>query len=98
MRSLVFILILALVFMAGILSGIDRDKEVSHDSEHTTKQAEITSPETHGNDSEEISFIGATAEPKEHITHKAAAFLESGVKVFYDVIVEALFQISSLII
>lgn len=101
-RSFIVLLLLVSVFFSGILIGIEREGN-SH-ANHTP--AEIIAVEP----MEQIEYLevqeeGFSIEKKtvnteapEQATQKIAAFLEAGVKGFYEVVVDVLFQISTLFI
>lgn len=98
MRSLAFLLTLAVVFLVGIVIGIDRDKQTETNTQETIQLSEVTFHENMSEESDEnYIFIETPLDSSEHFTQKAASFLESGVKVFYNTVVEVLYHISSLV-
>lgn len=102
-RSFVVLLLLIVVFLTGMLIGIDREQNtyiknvpaefnVSESTEHIA----------HWDVEDEEQFIVEeqtlnTKQP-EQATQKVASFLEAGVKGFYEIIVEVLYQVSSLFV
>lgn len=99
MRSFAFLLLLAVVFLLGLLIGVDRDNKVENDIQTAADFTEVIIKDDIIEEPKEshVILVDASVDSSEHITQKAASFLESGVKVFYDVIVEVLYQISSLV-
>lgn len=107
-RSFIVLLLLVVVFLTGMLIGIDREQsavtsdvqtgiEISETATHHVEQEIIeekqTSPDEQLNNEQALNM-----DVPEQATQKMAFFLEAGVKGFYDVIVEVLYQISSLFI
>lgn len=101
-RSFIVLLLLVVVFLSGMLVGIDREKNVTASDPHIM----VSKPETpkdnmelEGDTSEQASVKQELKiEGPEQSTQKMASFLEAGVKGFYEVVVEVLYQISSLFI
>lgn len=99
-RFFVFLLLFAVVFLSGMVMGIDREnaqmeiekiinlfesKETPQVEEEMILEEEIVSTE------QSIDMDGPV-----HLTQKTASFLEAGVKGFYEIIVEVLYQISTI--
>lgn len=108
-RSFVSLLLLVIVFLAGMLIGVDRDrdampatnKQEANESIEEMVQLEndvdITEEDDHlFIEDEQIEEQTARVGQPEHSTQKIASFLESIVTGFYDIVVEILYQISSL--
>lgn len=102
-RSLILLLLLVGVFLSGILIGIDREESIY--ANHISPEANVVMPiehieywEVHEEEQFLIEEQGLNTEDPEQATQKVAAFLEAGVKGFYEVIVEILFQIASLFV
>lgn len=98
-RFFIFLLLIMIVFLAGIITGIDREKNaMSNKIQEET--VEMTSNHMEFIDDEEISVVDQSeiqrTNTKVHSTQKVASFLESGVKRFYEIVVDVLYQISSL--
>lgn len=111
-RNFVLLLLLVIVFLSGIIVGSDKDRaEVSNDDERV-EQVEHVSDVLFSSDLEnkDVLFIENNVIENEqlnstdmiyndgqiHTTQKVASFLEKGVKGFYEIVVEVLYQISSL--
>lgn len=93
-RSVIYLLLLIIVFLSGMLLGIDREGEIISDE---MMRQDITSPPaqvTATSDQEEIPNYVLDIDTNPHFTQKMASFLETGIKAFYEIIVEILYQIS----
>ncbi|HLR66506.1 hypothetical protein [Virgibacillus alimentarius] len=108
-RSFIVFLMLIVVFLAGMLFGIDRgqiaSKPVETDTERIVNHEEEKMDEGEIIEKERILQIEeadetttADVEPDNHLTQKTASVLEAGVKGFYEIIVQILYQISQLFI
>lgn len=99
MRSFIVLLLLIVVFLTGMLIGIEREGGIhANQISPEVNVAEQTGQLTHWEAYDEVSTIEKQLldmEGPEQTTQKVAAFLEAGVKGFYEVVVEILFQISS---
>lgn len=103
MRSFIVLLLLVVVFLAGLLIGIDREQSTyANILPNETNIIESTEQVIYWEEQEEEEFIlenqPLNIEGPEQATQKIATFLEAGVKGFYEAVVEVLFQISSLFI
>lgn len=100
MRSFVFLLLLVIVFLTGMILGIDRDQnDQSKDREKIEElslDAEIVDYETRVDEHVIMTEESIDMEASPHFTQKLASFLEAAVKGFYEVIVEILYRISTL--
>lgn|SRR5690625_1389853 len=102
MRSFIVLLLLIVVFLVGMLIGIEREGGM-HANNNLLESSEIEQVDKSTNwEAYEEQFIleeeMLEVEASEHTTQKVAAFLEAGVKGFYEIIVEVLFEISSFFI
>lgn len=102
MRSFIVLLLLVVVFLTGMLIGLERKEGMRSNnitSEiHVVEQVDqLTQSELH-EDQSMIEKQPFEVGEQEQTTQKVAAFLEAGVKGVYEVIVEVLFQVSSLFI
>lgn len=99
MRSFAFFLTLTVVFLLGLVIGIDRDKSEQDKVSANINHIDVMSSDDIAKEDyeEEFVFVDVAPDVSEPFTQKAAFFLESGVKVFYDIVVETLYQISSLV-
>ncbi|ALX48134.1 hypothetical protein [Lentibacillus amyloliquefaciens] len=96
MRTLVILISLVLFFLTGFVMGMDRthqeNDEVSHvaedvsDSETMEARQVVVEQERGPDHTKEIEEQG-------HFTQKAATFLESGVKGFFELIVNMAYQL-----
>src|SRR5690625_139778 len=98
-RSFVYLLLLIVVFLTGMLLGIDRDRDMVSSPE-ASESMPAASASDFGTD-DDSSFdesnqveVANQIEPKAHFTQKAASFLEGGVKGFYEVVVKIFYQTS----
>lgn len=99
MRSFAFLLLLAVIFLLGLLIGIDRDKPINDINQDTANLSELMVNKDTSSESEsveEVVILEVMPDSSEHLIQKTASFLESSVTGFYDMIVEVLYQISSL--
>lgn len=101
-RSFVVLLLFVVVFLSGMLIGIDREnQEVIPDPQTESSPPEIATDhkELESIPREQVNYEQVSKiEGPEQTTQKMAFFLEAGVKGFYEMIVEVLYQISSLFI
>ena len=99
MRSFALILLLIVVFLAGILIGIDKDGKAEPYQIPMTDLPEMHYPEDIivENQISEVTLIGNEIDSSNHLTQKAASFIETGVTGFYDIVVEILYQIASVV-
>ena len=95
LRSFAFLLLLLVIFLTGMLIGIDREKTTHGEGVQTIVESYEfdTASANKGTDDEQV-----TLDNPEHFTQKTASFLEAGVKGFYEIVVEVLYQISLLFI
>lgn len=102
----IVLLLLIVVFLSGILIGIDREKKAMTIDLQEEMQPFETSRQIFQAESidqfqqnEQLTDrqIPSDAIPQQ-TTQKMASFLEAGVKGFYEAVVEILYQISSLFI
>lgn len=103
-RSFIVLLLLVVVFLSGMLVGIDREKNVmASNPRGVVSQPEISMDQTEL-ESDLSDQVSAEKVPDiaekgtEQSTQKIASFFEAGVKGFYEVVVEVLYQISSLFV
>lgn len=102
-RTFIVFLMLLVVFLAGILLGVERGQFASSSDpekeavlqednmdEQTVEDRQIEEKEI-----EEENYL-TDPDGKTHLMQKTASFLETGVSGFYDVIVQMLYQFSSL--
>lgn len=97
-RSFIVILLLAVFFLTGMLYGMDNNDIAIND-----ESGQSGSPDQAVVIEEEVETIESTSsidvmdrqEPV-HFIQKAASFLEAGVKGFYEVVVQILYQVSQL--
>lgn len=108
-RSTVFLLLFIIVFLTGIVYGSNQDtKDYTNQPE---ENVEDVYDDENGNDAEEIDALTINEELIEAndgyiesaiphqsltLTQKTASFLEVGVKGFYNVVVDVLYQFSKL--
>lgn len=107
-RSFVFLLLLIVVFLGGMLLGIDREKSAGfRDMEHpNTEDVGVIDYTDHmDKDTRPIDQLDVEKPNNEQIveappqtTQKVASFLETGVKGFYDMVVDILYHVSSLFV
>lgn len=104
-RSLFVCMLLIIVFFSGMLVGIDREKGAVGSSlpvatsSHDIQDVQMTKGDIidEYDEQEKIDQMLQIEESKQS-TQKMAFFLEAAVKGFYEIIVEILYQISSLFI
>lgn len=102
MRSFIVLLLLIVVFLTGMLFGMEKKESKNEiylpaETKEIAQSDIITEWQVYEEQplSEKEVFIYET--PKQ-TTHKLAILLESGVKGFYEMVVELLYQISSVFI
>lgn len=109
-RSFMMLLVLVVVFLAGMLFGVEKGQHLTNNHfEEQTKDSkeDQTDAETEvkkeTNESEEKKDSQGNHENQysdisnnEYFTHKTASFLEKGVKGFYNIIVEVMYQFSNI--
>jgi|SRR5690625_849271 len=100
-RSFVYLLLLIVVFLTGMLLGIDRERDMvsspeASESILSPSESNLSTDDDSPFDESNQSEVANEIEAKPHFTQKAASFLEGGVKGFYEVVVEILYQISRL--
>lgn len=97
-RSFIVILLLAVFFLTGMLYGMDNNdiaiKEESGQSEELDQTVGLEEEQVETVETSSIDVM-ERAEPV-HFVQKAASFLEAGVKGFYEVVVQILYQVSQL--
>ncbi|SFA70078.1 hypothetical protein SAMN04488072_101100 [Lentibacillus halodurans] len=97
MRTVIILLSLALFFLTGLIIGMDRsnqENEAYSDVEEVIEETgEASEKQVLIKDQESTDKQLAVPESPEHFTHKAASFLESGVKGFYELIVSVTYQL-----
>jgi len=103
LRSFIVFLMLIVVFLGGMLVGIDRGQiVVNHDDK---QEVDISAEQNENKQTEDKKRIVKVEENDEyltdsdepmHLTQKTASLLEAGVKGFYEVVVQILYQISQL--
>lgn len=108
LRFLISLLLLVVVFLSGMIIGIDRGKD--QESNIVQQEVEIVPNHIDGETNEHVLSTDSSDTQNEQIinndilnndkevfmTQKVAAFLETGIKGFYELIVNILYQISSL--
>lgn len=102
MRSFIVLLLLIVVFLTGMLIGMERKEDIFANHllpkvNHMEQPENITESEVYEEPlliEEQMIDFDVPAQT----TQKMATFLEAGVKGFYEIVVEVLFQISSLFI
>lgn len=110
-RSFVILLLLIVVFLGGMLLGIDREKSAglneidlpNHTESPIADHQEKSAVEKDDNLEKEVILVdnsnnGQVVASPEHATQKIASFLETGVKGFYEVVVEILYHVTSLFV
>gem|GEM_PF-1711701 len=109
-RSFVSLLLLVIVFLVGMVIGADREQDVipvnnkQEESEFTEEMVQLENDADITTEDGEPLFIEdremeeqtASVDQSGHSTLKIASFLESIVTGFYNIIVDILYQISSL--
>lgn len=99
-RSFIVFLMLLVVFLAGMLLGGERGQYASGTAEMEQLQernwdGQSTEEQNEQKIEMEETYLGEP-EDNPHLTQKAASALETGVRGFYDLVVQTLYQISSL--
>lgn len=97
MRGFIALLLLVVVFLSGLLIGIDRQQSthtIISNEPHATEQTIFWKQEEQGMPMPEQQNVYESKRG----TQKMAAFLEDSVKGFYEVVVGVLFQITSLFV
>jgi len=106
-RLMVYFLLLVIIFLAGMLIGIDQERNAPKDKDDRLQiasvQSEKISSANEKKNKEELSDAQQSdyvedMEENLHFTQKVASFLEKGVKIFYELIVNLLYEISRLFI
>lgn len=99
-RFFIHLLLFVIVFLSGMLFGIDREHAqfnipTNFESINPEKIEEEPHATSHPDD---IIIVEESADMDTpvHATQKTASFLEAGVKGFYEVVVDILYQISTL--
>lgn len=106
MRPFIFLLLLVIVFLAGIIVGNDR----SENKEDHIGHEDLVLNQSENEPEEEAVFIDYSEELhdpelntdqlnrdlQKHATQRVASFMEKGVKGLYEIIINILYQISSL--
>jgi len=102
MRSFIVLLLLVVVFLTGMLIGMEKKegRYANHLSseEHVIDQTEKLKEWDVYDEQPMIEEQMLAFEAPEQTTQKVATLLETGVKGFYEIVVDLLFQISSLFI
>lgn len=105
-RSFIVLLMLTVVFLAGMVLGVDRGQSAINPDVDVEQEVEVPEPSENKQmiekerivQAEEASneeIVDAEEEPM-HLTQKTASLLETGVKGFYEMVVQMLYQISQL--
>ncbi len=101
-RVFILFLMLVVVFLAGMLLGMDRghvapvrEMETQIYDETAENEPETENAQTENDQPPEDLYIDETDGPA-HLTQKAASILGSAVSGFYNLIVHMLYQVSSL--
>jgi cell division septation protein DedD len=102
-RTFIVALLLAVFFLSGTLYGMDRDRGGSRQEvpaieapQEQQESAETLATTKELEEMEKIEELRAAEMNEKHFTVKTASFLETAVKGFYEIVVEMLYQISSL--
>lgn len=91
MKSIIVLLLLLLFFVSGMLFGVERDR-----ADVPVPEAEII------NGTQAVEQVAVTPvntdfqESPAHFTQKMASFIEGIVKVFYEIVVQLLYQVVQL--
>ncbi|WP_373892860.1 hypothetical protein ACUL41_08695 [Virgibacillus natechei] len=97
-RAFIVILLLAVFFLTGMLYGMDNNNVAINDksgqSEEPDQAVVIEEEEVETVETSSIDLMDRQ-EPV-HFIQKAASFLETGVKGFYEAVVQILYQVSQL--
>ncbi|TFJ94064.1 hypothetical protein [Lentibacillus salicampi] len=99
MRSLIILLSLTVFFLTGLIVGMDRSSQENTGDQRVDEMAmqeeqEIVREINSGEENPADKEVVMSPEAPEHFTYKAASFLESSVKRFYELIVGALYQLT----
>lgn len=104
-RSFVVLLLFIIIFVAGILVGVDRksaenqlEQRMSNNSFYMEKEMEAMQSTKEIEPYQEAITTNYPEESTRHFTQKAALFLETGVIGFYTIIIEIMYQIASIFI
>lgn len=110
-RSFIYLLLLIVVFLSGMILGMERDGLIVSDERENEHEDMISLPaqlSASNNDDQPIHVVDPDDDKssknvldintKPHFTQKIASFLETGVKGFYEIIVEVLYQMSRLFV
>jgi len=109
-RSFVSLLLLVIVFLVGMLIGVDREQDtlpadnIQEEQEFNKEMVQLENDADITTEDEDHLFIEdeemeeqtASVDQSEHSTLKIASFLESIVTGFYNIVVDILYQVSSL--
>lgn len=98
LRITVLLLMFLVVFLSGMLLGIDRGNGHSIDSVDSFIREEIVVEESSPQVEQEVIVTDQAVEVEApvHVTQKAASLLEAGVSGFYELLVDILYYLSSL--
>lgn len=92
MRMFTILLLLIIVFLTGMIIGIDREQQ----SMGILDGSMIEFEEVKEDEIVLTEHLEEDTDSPLHVTQKTAIFLEKGVKGFYEVVVEVLYQFSTL--
>lgn len=100
-RIVIMLLTFAIVFLIGMLFGVNNHEE-AQESSHATEELTDQDPSIHklkfskeeANDHEKKDENNHVEPKSKQFTHKTAAFLEKGVIKFYDFVVETMYKFS----
>ncbi|MFD1363002.1 hypothetical protein [Lentibacillus salinarum] len=93
MRTLVVLLSLGLVFLTGMVIGMDQENGPNASDVNTGETIEQTEEKQVIIEQQPPNEEPEMPESPEHFTQKTAAFLESGVKGFYELVVGVTYQL-----
>ncbi|WP_010531045.1 hypothetical protein [Lentibacillus jeotgali] len=97
MRLLAILLSLVVFFLTGLTLGMDRSHQDSEGSrnveEVAVQEEEQVLVEKNVSEDDSSRQLLESPETSEHFTYKAASFLESTVKGFYELVVGAVYQL-----
>lgn len=97
MRSFVVLLMLVIVFLVGMIIGIEREQVTSNEKDdEQVEEISIVSIEHEEANIPEASTSQEDIDKSLHLTQKTASVLETSIKGFYNIIVEILYQFSKL--
>lgn len=99
-RTLAGLLLLLAVFFTGLVLGIKQDDKISDPlpREINYPSEEIVDQEVFSANNLVENTDPLEAEVPIHTTQKTASFLEKGVNGFYNIVINVMYQISSLFI